>query len=54
MRIRFAAMLALLVTATAVSAADVYSSLAFTDGKARTQADFAGQTVVIIPLTGKC
>jgi hypothetical protein len=54
MRIRSAAMLALLVITAALSAADPYASLAFTDGKARSQADFAGQTVVVIPLNGKC
>lgn len=51
---RFAALAALLVFSGALSAVDALSQLSFHDGKDRTLASFAGQTLVVVPLNGKC
>lgn len=50
----FATLAVLAVTTAAMAASDPLSSLSFHDGKDRTLASFAGQTLVVIPLNGKC
>ena len=51
---RFAALVGLLVLCGGLSALDALSSLSFHDGKERSLASFAGQTVILVPLNGKC
>ena len=51
---RYAALAALLIVCGALSALDDLSTISFHDGKERSLANFAGQTVIVVPLNGKC
>lgn len=51
---RSAFLLSLLMLATAAAASEGLNSLVFHDGFDRTPADFAGQSILVIPFNGKC
>lgn len=52
---RTASVFALVVLAGALSAAvDDLSTMSFSDGSDRQLSDFAGQSLVVLTLTGKC
>ena len=51
---RSAFLISVLMLASVAAASDAFDSLIFTDGLDRSKADFAGQSVAIIPFNGKC
>ena len=51
---KFVSIVALMLFSCALCASDALSAFSFHDGKERSMASFAGQTLIIVPLNGKC